>query len=274
MERVDTEWLALRAGIKPGIRVSADVVSAPAIAERYQRFGCSVVMTHGRIGLERRPRVLLYIGGTPQAAAGLRAAEAHLLDPKTTPRDKAFFTREFGARLGYPRCCVDAFAERTRRGSGLLRDGDRDRHDPDYVHVHEAWVPRPDWRLNNLLMAHHIRLISFAPCRFDCASALAQAQAIHRLVGLESADLLPVLEDRLRRPLVVGPDGARAWVRLDRNKIAAVEPPREPDGPPSQPSPTDLARTPAWSGADVTAEGRVQARGEPPPRLLDFASVR
>ena len=267
MERVDTEWLALRAGIKPGIRLTADVASAPAIAERYQRLGCSVVMTHGRIGLERRPRVLIYIGGTPQAANSLRAAEAHLLDPKTTPRDKAFFTREFGLRLGYPGCCIDAFAERTRRGGGHLRDGDRDRHDPDYVHVHDAWVARPDWRLNNLLLNHHLRLISFAPCRFDCASALAQAEAIRRLVAADTPSHLPVLEDRLRRPLVIAPDGARAWVCLAAGKLTAAEAPHAP-GEPCDPA--DLARAPAWPGAELTGDGRVLGRGDPAPRLLDF----
>ncbi len=271
MQRVDTEWLALRAGLKPGLRLAADAASAPEIAERYQRHGCSVALAHARIGLERRARVLVYVGATAQVAAGLRATERHLLEPHISPRDRAFFTRELGMRLGYPTCCVDAFAERTRRGGGLLRDGDPQRHDPDYVHVHEAWVARPDWRLNNLLMAHHIRLISFAPCRFDCASALAQAVAIHRLVALEAAASLPVLEDMLRRPLLIAPDGARAWVRLDRGKISAAEPPRDPDGPPQ---PADFFRSPAWLGAEVGPDGRLLARGDPPPRLLDFAAVR
>jgi len=271
MERVDTEWLALRAGIKPGIRIAADVVSAPAIAERYQRLGCSVVMTHGRIGRERRPRVLIYIGATPQAASSLRATEAHLLDPKTTPRDKAFFTREFGMRLGYPHCCVDAFAERTRRGSGHLRDGDRDHHDPDYVHVHDAWSARPDWRLNNLLMAHHARLISFAACRFDCASALTHAHAIYQLVAAETPSHLPVLEDMLRRPLLIASDGARAWVHAIAGKITAAEAPHAHAAPGD---PADLARAPAWPGAEITHDGRVQGRGDPPPRLLDFTAVR
>ncbi len=271
MPRIDTEWLALRAGLKPGIRLAADVTAASAIAERYRRCGCAVVLSHARIGLERRARVLIYVGGSAQAAAGLRATEAHLLDPHTTPRDQAFFTRELGTRLGYPRCCVDAFAERTRRGGGHLRDGDRDRHDPDYVHVHEAWVARPDWRLNNLLMTHHLRLISFAPCRFDCASALAQALAIADLITRESADLLPVLEDSLRRPLAIAPDGARAWVDTVDATITAAEPPHEPG---ASPSPVDLAAAPRWRGARVTADGRLQDRGDPPPRLLDFSALR
>lgn len=271
MQRIDTEWLALRAGIKPGLRLAADAATAPAIAERFQRLGCAVAVAHGRIGLERRNRVLIYVGATAQAAAGLRAAERHLLEPTTSDHDKAFFTREFGLRLGYPRCCIDAFAERTRRGGGHLRAGDRDRHDPDYVHVHEAWTARPDWRLNNLLLHHHARLISFAPCRFDCAAALAQARDIERLAAADAPLALPVLEAMLRRPLVIGPDGGRAWVHLTAGSITAAEPPREPDGDP--PRPIDRARAAAWTGAAVD-DGRLHSCGEPRPLLLDFSAVR
>lgn len=272
MQRVDTEWLALRAGLKPGLRLAADAASAPEIAERYQRHGCSVALAHARIGLERRARVLVYVGATAQIAAGLRATERHLLEPHISPRDRAFFTRELGMRLGYPTCCVDAFAERTRRGGGLLRDGDPERHDPDYVHVHEAWVDKPDWRLNTLLMPHHARLISFAACRLDCAAAAAQAGEIHRLVAAEAPAALPVLEDMLARPLVIGPDGARAWAELAAGRIRRAEPPRElPDGPTL---PADEARAAAWIGATIGAAGCLQGAGHPPPRLLDFTRLR
>lgn len=271
MQRIDIEFMALRAGLKPGIRIAADVTSAPAITERYQRGGCAVFSARGRVGLERRPRVLLYIAGSPQAAAGLRATEAHLLDPTIPPRDKAFFTREFGLRLGYPQCCVDAFAERSRRGGGRLREGDRDRHDPDFVHVHDAWVPRPDWRLNNLLMRHHLRLISFAVCRFDCARALVHAHALEDLVARDAPAALPVLQDRLRRPLLLAPDGARSWVHTQDAIITAAEPPRAPGG---APVPLDAARAPNFLGARVDHDGRLIDRGIPAPRLLQFLSLR
>ena len=158
-----------------------------------------------------------------------------------------------------------------------MREGDHDRHDPDYVHVHEAWVPAPAWQLNNLLMSHHARLISFAACRLDCPSALAQAREIHRLVAAEAPAALPVLEDMLRRPLVIGPDGARVWVTLADGRdprdprIRHTEPPRElPDG---RPRPADEARAPTWLGASIGAAGCLQGHGHPPPRLLDFARV-
>lgn len=268
MQRIDTEWLALRAGVKPGLRLAADATTAPEVRARFERLGCAVAVAHGRIGLERRERVLLYIGATPQVAAGLRAAERHLLVGETSDHDKAFFTRELGLRLGYPRCCVDAFAERTRRGGGRLRAGDRDKHDPDYVHAHEARVARPDWRLNNLLLRHHVRLISFAPCRFDCLAALAQAREIHRLAVDEAPAAVPVLEAMLRRPLAIGPDGARAWVSVTAGRITTAEPPREPpDGPTEA---TDRTHAAAWLSAAVV-DGQLQDRGEPRPLLLDFS---
>lgn len=133
-------------------------------------------------------------------------------------------------------------------------------------------MPRPDWRLNNLLLRHHARLISFAPCRFDCQAALAQATEIHRLAADAAPAAMPVLEAMLRRPLVIGPDGARAWVRVATGaptaSITAAEPPREPpDGPID---PADRAHAGGWLGAAVEG-GRLRDRGEPRPLLLEFS---
>lgn len=272
MPAIDTEGLALRAGAKPGLRISADALSAPDIAARYQSFGCSVALAHARIGRDRRPRVLVYVAPTPQAAIGLRAAERHLLEPHISDRDRAFFTRELGLRLGFPTCCVDAFADRILRGSGRLHAGDRDRHDDDFVAASDGWVARPDWRLNSLLMRQRARLISFTPCRLDCPAALAQALVIHRLVREHASAAAPVLEDMLQRPLVIGPTGARAWVRVDGERITAAEAPRElPDG---AAEPADLGPARSWTGAGLDPAGHLLGCGQPAPRLLDFSVLR
>ena len=269
MLRVDTEWLALRAGHKPGLRITADAPTAREVAERYQNLGCSVALTHARVGLDRHPCIILYIARSPQAAVGLRAAERPLLEPRSNERDRAFFTRELGTRLGYPPCCIQAFIDHPR-GGGALRRGADERPDTDYVAADAGWVARPDWRINTLLMRQHARLISFTPCRLDCAAALAQAVVIHALVREHAAASAPVLEDMLRRPLVIAPTGARAWVQLGPGRIVAATPPREPpDGPVD---PADASRAVAWVGATFDAEGRLHEHGHPPPRLLDFSA--
>jgi hypothetical protein len=269
---IDTEGLALRAGVKPGLRISADALSAPDIAARYQSFGCCVALAHARLGRDRRPRVLVYAAPTQQGALGLRAAEHHLLAAHLSDRDRAFFTRELGQRLGYPPCCVDAFADRILRGSGRLHAGDRDRHDDDYIAASDGWSARPDWRLNSLLMRQRARLISFTPCRLDCPAALAQAVVIHRLVREHAAAAAPVLEDMLQRPLVLGPTGARAWVRRLGDRITAAEAPRElPDGA-TEPEDVDHARI--WASADLDPGGHLLGCGQPAPRLLDFSVLR
>ncbi len=272
MPAVDTEGLALRAGAKPGLRISADALGAPDIAARYQSFGCSVALAHARVGRDRRPRVLIYVAPSAQAAIGLRAAEHHLLEPHLSDRDRAFFTRELGLRLGYPACCVDAFADRILRGSGRLHAGDRDRHDDDFVAASDGWVARPDWRLNSLLMRQRARLISFTPCRLDCPAAQAQAAVIHRLVREHASAAAPVLEDMLQRPLVIGPTGARAWVHHADHRITAAEAPRElPDGPTAA---DDLGHARGWIGAGLDDTGHLLGCGPVAPRLLDFSVLR
>lgn len=268
MPRVDTEWLALRAGLKPGLRLTADAADAREIAERYQNFGCSVAVTRGNIGRERRPQVILYVARDAQTSVGLRAAERPLLDPHSTARDRAFFSRELGLRLGYPPCCVQAFIDHPRGGGPLRAPSDVPLH-TDYFAATTGWSARPDWRINTLLMRHHARLVSFTPCRLDCTAAVAQAAAVLRLVREHAPTSSPVLEDMLRRPLVLDPTGARAWARPVDGQLTATSAPRElPDGPVD---PADASRAAAWLDARFDPEGHVHGFGLPSPRLLDFS---
>lgn len=266
MIRVDSEWLALRAGLKPGLRITAEPGEGAAIVARYRGFGCAVAVAKGPVGNKRRGQALIYVAATAQAAAGLRAAEKPLLDPQVTPRDKAFYTRELGLRLGYPACCVAAFAEMVRAGDPRHA---ATRPHPDHVHARMAWTARPDWRLNCLLLRQHARLVSFAACRFDCPAALGQAEALRGELQRHAAELLPVLEAMLRRPLALGRDGGRAWVEIAGGRVAWAEPPREPpDGPVLA---VDAAAAGRLVDAEVGADGGLLGRGEPAPLLLDFS---
>lgn len=274
--RIDVEWLALSHGLKPAIRIAATALEASAIAGRFQRMGAAVVTARGPVGAHRHEQTLVYVARTPGEANSVRAAERPLLQPHLPPKDKAYFAHEFGLRLGYPRCCVDAFTDRILRGPGKLRPGDRESVHEDYVAAHDALVDRPDWRLNNLLLRQHLRLITFEPCRYDCAAALNLAAGILDIAARHAGPSVQVLCDRLKRPLVLAKTGARAWVRLDHGRIVAAEAPREPEVALSEPHPPGHHGHHGPDPADEALAarlGRVSLHelGDPAPLLLDFS---
>ncbi len=264
--RIDVEWLALAGGIKPAIRVASSALEATAIAARFQKLGAAVATARGPVGVHRHEQTLVYVARTAGEAASLRAAERPLLAAHLPARDKAYYAGELGLRLGYPRCCVDAFAARVLRGPGKLRTGDRDAVHEDYVAARDALLPlaggRPDWRLNNLLLRQHIRLVTFEPCRYDCASALAIAAPLLKIVDAHHPEAAAVLRASLQRPLALASTGARAWVAGDAARITAAEPPRERPG--AAPDPAD-----AGLAARLLVLGRI-APADPPTLLLDF----
>lgn len=261
--RIDVEWLALAAGLKPAIRVAATALEASHVAARFQQLGAAVVTARGPVGVHRHEQTIVYVARAAGEAASLRAAERPLLAPHLPPRDKAYYAGELGLRLGYPRCCVDAFTARVLRGPGKLRAGDRDVVHEDYVAARDAQVARPDWRLNNLLLRQHLRLVTFEPCRYDCAAALAIAGPLWQIVAAQHAEAAPVLRASLQRPLVLAATGARAWVAGAVDRITAAEPPRERPGAPADPLDQALA-------ARLLSLGR-PGPDDPPPLFLDFS---
>ena len=267
IQRVNTEWLALCAGFKPALRIATDAKAVSSIVDRYRVAGFHVVLDQGRVGIEGRPRVLVYVARAARDAAALRSIERLIMAPETSPRSKATFTREFGLRLGYPSCCVDSFASRTERGGGRFHPDDRDRVDPDYVHAHEAYVEQPDWRINNLLMRQFASLISFAPCRFDCTRAAEQAAGILALVRSHSIAAETSLTAMLRRPLAIHPSGGRVWVEVTAERVTGAWPPGGMPG-----GVVDVGNNEAailCMGAGV-ADGRLCGLGDPRPIVLNF----
>lgn len=264
--RIDVEWLALAAGLKPAIRITATALEASHVAARFQQLGAAVATARGPVGVHRHEQTLVYVARTAGDAASLRAAERPLLAPHLPARDKAYYAGQLGLRLGYPRCCVDAFTARVLRGPGRLRPGDRDGAHEDYVAARDALLPlagRPDWRLNNLLLRQHLRLVTFEPCRYDCAAALAIAAPLWQIVESQHAAAAPVLRASLQRPLVLAATGARAWVVGAADRITAAEPPRERPGAPADPLDQALA-------ARLLSLGRTEPT-DPPPLFLDFS---
>ncbi len=218
---IDTEWVAFLAGRKPALRRTVDASQAEALEARLRAAGACVVRAPEAAVFGGRAQVVVYAAKTMAEAEALREAEATLL-----PGTSAYVSgamggqlarhREVGARLGFPACCVEAFCRRLTRGVDTLADGSARGLAEDYVAVRDAWVARADARLNHLLFRARVQLVSFYPCRYDCAEAIAYADGVLAAVRARHGDnAAREIVTALARPVVIAPDGARAWVDLD-----------------------------------------------------------
>ncbi len=132
---------------------------------------------------EGEPYVELYIAG--DAALARRAAQ---LQAENDPTRSIV---ELGALVGYPSCCVAAFAAQDDRANNS-----RNRY------YSQARTLRPDgsmavpwpWQLNNL----DTMLLPFYPCTYCCGAAVAQARACLA----EMARVHPRTVDELRAAFV------------------------------------------------------------------------
>src|SRR5262245_34658572 len=118
--RIDVEYHAFRAGLKPAIRLSADPGHAGPMAARYAALGCAVAIADATFSSDHypfdRPLQVLYAARTPAEAEALRDAEAPLRGSVVTSLAVGTrAVREVGLRLGYPPCCVDACCARYGR---------------------------------------------------------------------------------------------------------------------------------------------------------------
>jgi hypothetical protein len=177
-----------RAGIKPVAFLTvrpADVDDTLAYfgdvhherRERRVRVGAQDCWTDRRD--EGDPRVELYIAHDAELAQRAAYLQAEV-DPTTA-------IREIGALVGYPPCCVEAFAQQDDRANNS-----RNRYHS------QARTLRPDgstpapwpWELNNL----HTMVVPFYPCFYRCAAALAWARSC---LG-EMARTHPMFAEELR----------------------------------------------------------------------------
>lgn len=128
------------------------------------------------------PRVELYIAADATLARRAARLQAEV-DPTTA-------IREIGALVGYPPCCIEAFAGQDDRANNsrnryyswartLRSDG-------------STQLPWP-WELNNL----HTMIVPFYPCSYRCEAALAWARSCME----EMALVHPTLADELRASL-------------------------------------------------------------------------
>jgi len=228
MARMDVEWVAFTAGLKPAIRRTVEPARADETEARLRASGAAVLRARETAVFGAREEVVLYVAATEAAAVALRDAEAPVLPGRVTATDLPGAHRAVGRALGFPLCCVDAFCGRIARGVDRLVAGGPGGFAEDYVAARAAWVRRPDPRVNPLLMRMGAQLVSFYPCRFDCAAAVAQAEALRAEVARRSPEAARTLMSTLSRSVVIAGDGARAQVILDASGVVVRAAGEEP----------------------------------------------
>lgn len=125
-------------------------------------------------------RVELYVSRDPALAR--RAAELQ------ANKDPSAVLREMGDLLGYPGCCVEAFAAQPDRSNNTFNR---------YATAARTTSPGPwPWELNNLVFM----LLAFFPCRYDCPEALKHARAALAEMGKAYPDLIAPLKGAMARP--------------------------------------------------------------------------
>lgn len=215
---VDPEWCALEAGVKRVLRVSVAPEGADDVERRYRELGAECVRLEFVAEVDDQPRAILYVARSATDAERARALEASLIVPGLGSRERSERMEELGWELGYPSCCVEAFVRRLHPGLGgalLAMVSGRVGSEP-YLAARDAWVPRPEPRLNPFLRAERRFLIGFEPCRYDCAEALAWANRVADVCAERDPEWLARTDSELAQPIVVSPDGAVARVTLER----------------------------------------------------------
>ncbi|MBK7398149.1 MAG: hypothetical protein IPJ34_18085 [Myxococcales bacterium] len=223
--RVDTELVALRAGLKPAIRLSTTADEAAFVA-RYRALELAVCAADGTFiddeGQHARKLRLLYVAPTLAAAEAVAAIEAVTFAPCTDVAARAAQYRALGVALGYPTCCVTAYAQRVI----LDPAADGAYVAEAFACARDAHTEHPRWELDHLLLETGDAVVPFAPCSYECPAAIALAQAIFA----EAARRAPLAARRIQRrlavPLAVDRRGARAVLDLEGPTIRAAHPRR------------------------------------------------
>jgi hypothetical protein len=195
LPREPFELWAFRSGLKP---VAFLTVPPPAVEATLAHFGDVAWVRRERqvqIGAQDRwtdrrdrgePFVELYIAREPELAQRAARLQAEA-DPSAA-------VRQLGALVGYPPCCVEAFARQDDRSNNS-----RNRYfsfaRTVAAGLTAAAVPWP-WQLNNL----HTMIAPFYPCGYRCADALQWADIALREMGQVYPELLQRLRLGLGRP--------------------------------------------------------------------------
>lgn len=271
MARIDVEWVAFTAGLKPAVRRTVDPARVAEVEARMRADGAAVCRAEAPAILGGRLVEVLYASHDLIAAQVLRDEESTVLPGRgSSSPDDAGRHRAVGRALGFPPCCVEAFVGRLVRGVDRLREGGPGGFAEDYVALRETWVPRPDARVNPFLMRAQAQLVSFYPCRLDCSAAVVLATAVLAAVGRRDPAAARALGATLGRAVVLDPAGARAQVILDAHGVVVRAAAPSLEGR-AEARDEDFARS--LSGTRVGPEGAVHGpfTMAEPPWCADFA---
>jgi hypothetical protein len=166
------ELAAFEAGIKPALYLTLPRAEAESMLPRFAAFSVARVdytLDHDAVTDVRRrvnapeghgSHVDLFIARDPAAAA--RAREIYL-----DPRGPTAHLAEMGAMLGYPACCVEAFAALDdRSNNSAIRYA---------AHARTASLGRRFAPQLNNLFAH---VLPWFPCSYACDASVAAADAV------------------------------------------------------------------------------------------------
>jgi hypothetical protein len=274
--RVDPEWCALQAGVKPALRVSVSPEDAAAVEQRHRALGASVVRAEQETMVGGRTAVLLYIAKDEVTAEQVREIERPIVTQALDQAQERQLIEELGTALGYPSCCVKAFARRPRPGlvSFVRSFISRRSGSKDYQGARDAWVATPAPRLNPFLKCLRRSLIAFEPCRYDCEEALEHADRVATACAAVDPLWLGETERRLAEPVVIAANGATAQVTLERR----IEPMRIIDAralcaPGQEPNAEQTQLATDVMGAEVRDDGLLTGRGISKCLLVDFGKA-
>ncbi len=225
--RVDIEWLAIKAGVKPASRVTIGVEHVARLEERARREGFSIERAADLVEFPgRAPSVILYVSPDAARARALVEAEAPLLPPipGRVPIEVAFpLHAKLGQLLGFPDCCVEEFGVRLRRG--VTRRLDRSDAHEDFVAAECALRASRRFlgRLNDLSPDRRARIVTFYPCRYDCAAAAEYAAAVFAAAQRSEPAYAAALRAALLGTFSISANGQRGATPASSHESLRIE---------------------------------------------------
>ncbi|MBK7859944.1 MAG: hypothetical protein IPJ65_15230 [Archangiaceae bacterium] len=202
-----TELWSFRAGLKPVVFLTLEPAEEKAVLAAFGDVHVERLTRRVRIEAQDRwvdrrdegqPRVELYL--SKSATLARRAAALQ----QVAPTDKL---AELGELLGYPRCCVKAFAELRDRANNTANR---------YATAARTTATGPwPWQLNNLSQM----LLAYFPCRYDCPHALEQARAALDALEKQHRGALAATREALARTTLYFSHGVQLSVAGGRVRV-------------------------------------------------------
>jgi hypothetical protein len=273
-DRIDPEWLGLKAGIRPAIRLTVEPSWVDEVTKVFTKMEATVLLSESEVVIDHRTVRILYIGKDTEILEELRTTEWPLFHhpEELTIQNKVDAHRIIGRCLGFPSCCVESFCSWSGRGVGTLLEGGPIVASEPYISAYEARVPKPSPLLNDQLEQIRVRLITFSPCTYDCEEAKSfAAKVLEAIASFHSQEAADDYLERLSHPTAIGKDGQRAWIEFSSKESRTILNARAlpgPEGRPPDQRDQDFAQS--LKGATVNADGFVEDAVAPATLCLFF----